>query len=126
MIKYLVVIIGLLGLTSCGVKDEQYYRTHPQELQAAIKACPQQKPPVLTCTQIEELGNRVNRLAYQLQSSPQVFGNKILTLEQTIAQQKLQLKNEGKNSDIQASLEQNMSQLTEYLSIVKWLESPES
>ena len=60
-------------------------------MQHAIKACPNQQPQGLTCQQIEEIGNRMNNLAYQLQLNPQGFGNKILTLQQTIAHQKQEL-----------------------------------
>lgn len=126
MNKYLVVLI-VLGLASCtAAKDEQYYRSHPKQLQEALKACPNQQPQGLTCPQIEELGGRLNNLAYQLQSNPQGFGHKILSLQETLAKQKSELKKNKTNTELKASVEQNKNKLADYLAIVKWLESPES
>lgn len=77
MNKSLAVLFVILGLTSCSAKNEHYYRTHPNELQQAIKACPNRQPAGLTCEQLESLANRMNKLAYQLQLSPQGFGKKL-------------------------------------------------
>ena len=82
MNKYLVLVLVSLGLVSCVAKDEQYYLSHPKELQQALKSCPAQTPPNMTCDALQKLGERLNSLAYQLQSSPQGFGNKILSLQQ--------------------------------------------
>ncbi|MCL9685822.1 lipoprotein [Legionella maioricensis] len=125
MNKYLVVILIALGLTSCNVKNEQYYLSKPKELQKALKACPNQAPQGLSCQQLEQIGDRMNRLAYQLQSNPQAFGNKILALQQTIASQQLELKKNSTNKELQASLAQNQHDLVDFLAVVKWLESPE-
>lgn len=126
MNKYLVVILIALGLTSCNVKNEQYYLSKPKELQKALKACPNQVPQGLSCQQLEQIGDRMNRLAYQLQSNPQAFGNKILALQQTIASQQLELKKNSTNKELQATLAQNQHDLVDLLAVVKWLESPES
>jgi hypothetical protein len=125
MNKYLVVILIALGLTSCNMKNEQYYLSKPKELQKALKACPNQAPQGLSCQQLEQIGDRMNRLAYQLQSNPQAFGNKILALQQTIAAQQLELK-KNRTKELQASLAQNQHDLVDFLAVVKWLESPES
>lgn len=126
MNKYLVVILVGLGLTSCTVKDKHYYQSNPKELQKALKACPSQKPSGLTCEQLKEIGNRMNSLAYQLQSSPQSFGNKILTLQQTISNQLIELKKDSANSELKASIGKNKNELADLMAVVKWLESPES
>lgn len=126
MNKYLVILL-ILGLTSCiGTKDEQYYRSNPKELQNAMKSCPNKQPEGLTCEHIEQLSNRMNSLAYQLQYNPQGFGGKILALQEKIAKQQLELRKSGANPDIKDSLEQNKQDLADYLAVVKWLESPES
>ncbi len=115
-----------LGLTACSEKNEQYYRSNPAELQKAIKECPQTQPTGMNCEQIEQLGKRLNNLAYQLQFSPQGFGNKILAIQQAIAKQKLELAADGAKPKLKAALEQNERDLADYLAVVKWLESPES
>ncbi len=107
------------------MKNEQYYLSKPKELQKALKACPNQAPQGLSCQQLEQIGDRMNRLAYQLQSNPQAFGNKILALQQTIAAQQLELK-KNRTKELQASLAQNQHDLVDFLAVVKWLESPES
>lgn len=126
MNKNLMLILVILGLTSCDTKDEAYYRTHPKELQKAISACPRQKPGALTCQQIAELGNRMNKLGYQLQSNPPGFGGKILALQETIATQEIEVKKDAANSELAKNLEQNKKELIELLAVVKWLESPAS
>lgn len=120
-----MMALALLGLVSCSEKNEQYYRSHPKELQQALKTCPAVNPPSMTCDALQELGQSMNSLAYSLQSSPQGFGAKILALQETIAKQELALKN-NKDAEGTAALTQNKKQLANYLAVVKWLESPES
>ncbi|MDI1352004.1 MAG: hypothetical protein PSV35_04425 [bacterium] len=125
MNKYLLIAFIGLGLTSCNSKDEQYYRSNPKELQAAIKRCPNEQPQGLTCNQLNDLAQRLSGLAYDLQSNPQGFGQKILALQQTIANQKIELINKP-TPELKASLEKNSHDLVDFLAVVKWLESPES
>lgn len=122
-----MIILFSMGLTSCQLKkDEQFYLAHPKELQSALKSCPTDQPVNLSCSELEQIGSRMNSLAYQLQLSPQKFGNSILALQQKIAAQKIELKEAGTNADLQASIEQNQHDLKYYMAVVKWLESPES
>ena len=121
-----MVILIALGLTSCNEKNEQYYMSNPKELQKAIKGCPNEQPQGLNCKDLEQLGDRMNSLAYQLQSNPQGFGNKILALQQTIANQQSELKKDDANKELKTSLQQNQHDLVDFLAVVKWLESPES
>lgn len=125
MNKYLVLALMTLGLVSCTTKDEHYYRSHPHKLQQALKACPSQQPQGLNCEQLGRLGERMNSLAYQLQSSPQGFGAKILSLQEAIAQQEIALKDKP-TVEANTLLAQKKHELAEYLAVVKWLESPES
>lgn len=124
--KSLVFILLTLGLNSCSAKDEQYYRLHPKELQSAVKTCEQGKTNHLSCQKIEKLAIRMNGLAYQLQINPQGFGQKILLLQQTIASQQKQLSQDTSKSELKENIIQNKKELAELLSVVKWLESPES
>ncbi|STY29008.1 secreted endonuclease [Legionella wadsworthii] len=126
MNKTLAVFLVILGLTSCSAKNEHYYKSHPNELQQALKACPNRQPPGMTCEQLEELANRMNKLAYQLQLSPQGFGKKIMALQETIVKEQTQLKNENNNATLQANLTQNKRDLADHLAIVRWFESPMS
>lgn len=126
MNKYLVLVIVLLGLTACTLKDEHYYQTHPKELQQAMKACPTVQPKGLTCEQITDIAARLNTLAYQLQYNPQGFGSKILAMQQTIANQESELSKDRSNKALQSELAKNQHELADHMAVVKWLESPES
>lgn len=129
MNKYLypsVIAFTVLGLVSCSAnKDDHYYRQHPKELQQALKTCREQQNADTHCEKIKQLGGHLANLAYQLQYNPQGFGHKILSLQQTIAQQQLEIKNTS-SSALKESLAQNKAELADYLAVVKWLESPES
>lgn len=114
-----------LGLLACGAKDEQYYRSHPKEIQTALEHCPSQQPAGMSCEQLHKLGQSMNSLAYQLQSNPQGFGAKILALQEAIAKDEQELKMKD-SVDLKNSLAQKRHTLVEYLAVVKWLESPES
>lgn len=91
-----------------------------------MKACPDKQPRGLSCQQAQQIAVELNGLAYQLQSNPQGFGSKILTLQQTIANQETELKKTGNNQELKAALKKNKQDLADYLVVVKWLESPES
>jgi len=126
MNKYLVVILLTLGLTACQTKNEQYYLTHLQELQKAVKSCPSQQPQGMTCEQLQQIAKRMNELAFQLQLGPQGFGTNILNLQRTIVKQQLELKQNNNNTELKDSIAKNQHELAFLLAVVKWLESPES
>ncbi|PWY56352.1 hypothetical protein DGG96_02990 [Legionella qingyii] len=126
MNKCLVALFVILGLASCSAKNEHYYKSHPNELQQAIKSCPEKQPQGMSCEQLEALANRMNKLAYQLQLSPQGFGKKIMALQEMIAKDQAQLKAEKNNANLQANLTQNISDLADHLAVVRWFESPMS
>lgn len=126
MNKYLILVLALSGLVSCRHHGEEYYRSSPEVLQKAMKACPNVQPGSLTCEQLTELAKRLGNLAYQLQSNPQAFGNKILAIQQTIARLKQELETSGSNTQLKVELENNERDLLDCLAVVKWLESPES
>ncbi|QMT59987.1 MULTISPECIES: hypothetical protein [unclassified Legionella] len=126
MNKCLIALWVIFGLTSCSAKNEHYYKSHPNELQQAIKACPERQPQGMTCKELEVLANRMNKLAYQLQLSPQGFGKKIMALQETIIKEQAQLKAENNNANLQANLNQNKRDLADHLAVVRWFESPTS
>ncbi|KTD67664.1 secreted endonuclease [Legionella santicrucis] len=126
MNKCWVALLIALGLASCSAKNEYYYQTHPDELQQALKACPEKQPQGLTCEQMETLATRMNELAYQLQMSPQGFGQKIIALQEAIAKEQNQLKTERNNENLEVSLMKKKQDLADHLAVVRWFESPKS
>lgn len=118
-----MIIIMSLGLSSCGSKGESYYRSNPQAMQQAIKDCPGKQPEGISCAQLKVLARRLDSLAYQLQLSPQGFGNKILAIQETIAKQKLEV---STKPDLKSSIEEKEKELADHMTIVTWFESPES
>ncbi|KTC83111.1 hypothetical protein [Legionella cincinnatiensis] len=126
MNKCWVALLIALGLASCSAKNEYYYQTHPDELQQALKACPERQPQGLTCEQMETLATRMNELAYQLQMSPQGFGQKIIALQEAIAKEQNQLNTERNNENLEASLMKKKQDLADHLAVVRWFESPKS
>jgi hypothetical protein len=120
MNRCLLLIIMTLGLVSCQEKDTQYYRHHIKELHAQALHCDSKGS--INCDVLDALSRHMNQLGQTLQISPQAFGNKILGLQQTIAMQKRTTTQDRSN---QPSIEDNQRQLTDLLSVVKWLESPE-
>jgi hypothetical protein len=122
--KYCYLACTLL-LAACSSQNENYFQTHPLALQNALQQCPEKHPSQLSCEKLESIGKTINELAYQLQVSPQGFGKKILALQETMARQKADLALK-KNESLQASYDENALLLSQYLAVVKWLESPES
>lgn len=102
------------------------YQLHPTLLQAALAQCPATPPTVLSCDQLNEIAVQVNVLASQLRSSPQGFGQIILSLQESIAKQELALQQGEQNQTALAALAENKRQLATRLAVVKWLESPVS
>ena len=105
-------------------QDASYYRVHPIELQSVIKQCPDHPPVNITCSELQMIAQQLNTLAYELQTVPQQFGQKILALQESIEKEKIQLQEKPSQSELIAFLEQEKAQLNERLAVVKWLESP--
>lgn len=119
-----MLILMAFGLNSCQAKNEQYYLSHPKEIQGAIKKCQTTQTKDSSCKQIEILAQRLSILGYELQSNPQGFGHKILALQQTIATQQSELAT-NKDQQLSLSIKQNQTELADRMAVVKWLESPE-
>lgn len=117
--------LAFLLLCGCVAHDEQYYRTNPKILNETLKSCPAKQPAKLSCAQLSAIAVEVNQLAYQLQMSPQGFGQRILKMQQNLASLELQRRQNPQSQEHDAEIAKIKQQLTEYLAIVKWLESPE-
>lgn len=112
MSRLLLVLLLPLALSACGEKTAGYYRTHPQQLAAAIEHCRATQSSV-ACTELETIAAFVKNMADNLRQDPQVFGQRILTLQEEMAAMK-------KPSHKMAQ------ELHARLAVVKWLESPNS
>lgn len=112
-------------LVACTTQDETYYRNNPQELQEAMKACPEKQPSHMSCQQLQELALDVNQLAMELQRNPQQFGQKIIQLQEQLADIENQMKNDPQSVDSNAKISEIKIQLANRLAVVKWLETPE-
>lgn len=126
MNKYMLLLVLLLGLSACTVKDAEYYRYHPKELEKVMAACPDKEPAHVSCQQIQDIAIHLNSLARKLQYNPQGFGETILKLQETVAKQQAALIKQSADKDLESDLKKNKNDLAEHLVIVRWLESPES
>lgn len=116
----------ILVLSACATSEKQYYQNNPKALQKAISACPAKHPSGISCDELANMASTMNQLAYQLQMNPQRFGKKILALQERLAVQQANLRTNSSQPDLKVAIEKNKQQLSEYLTVVKWLESPES
>lgn len=126
MKKNLLLACMTLLLVACSAKDEHYYRTNPQALQDALSACPNKQPSGVSCEKLSSIALTVNDLAYQLQTNPQAFGRKILSLQEKLATAQENLKSHPEQTELKTLIKENKQQLAECLAVVRWLESPES
>lgn len=124
MFNRMCLIILAFWAVDCAAYDASYYHMHPAALQDAMKQCPDNPPKGLTCVELQMMAQQTNSLAFELQTDPQLFGQKILALQEAIAKVKLQLQEKPNEPALTTFLEQNNAQLLERLAIVKWLESP--
>lgn len=122
--KKLILILCYIFLAACSEPhDEAYYREHPEALKQKIVDC-SLMPGNLDCQKLDVIAIEMNKYIYDLQTGPQIFGQSILKLQETIASQKSQLKNEPKNDTLKNNINNNQQSLSERLAIVRWLESP--
>lgn len=109
MIKYILLIAMPLLVSVCTADTKAHYKLHLSQLQRDIAQCPDRHPPNVSCEQLQQYAEHANDLADELHNNPQVFGQKILSLQESQAKQ---------------PTDQNTIQLAERLAVVKWLESP--
>lgn len=119
--KYIGLSLMLLLLAACHTKDADYYRVHPQALQAVIEACPQKAPSGLSCDELNQIAAEVNQLAFALQQNPQEFGKQILALQTELAS----LSEQAATPEMQQKIAEKKQRLAMHYAIVTWLESPE-
>jgi len=125
MIKYIILLaMPLLTNTCLAAHDSTYYSTHLKELQKAIEFCPEKHPAGVSCEELNISAQRTNELVSELQYNPQGFGQKILTLQESLAKLTTTLQTNPGHPEALEAAEQHKLQLSERLAIVKWLESP--
>lgn len=126
MIKYVFLGVATIFLVACAPKDEHYYRLHPRELEKVLKNCPAQHPAGIACDQLQSLALEVNQLAYTLQMNPQLFGKKIIELQEKLAKKQADFAKNPQNAELKAAIISIQDQLANRIAIVNWLESPEN
>lgn len=126
MVKYFLLSLMVMTTAACSAHDEDYYRTHPHELEKALKNCSLQPSETMSCGQLKLIANDVNELAYSLQVNPQGFGSKIISLQNQLAVKQAELARNPKQTELNESILSLQKELNNRLAIVKWLESPES
>lgn len=123
MKKHLSIVMGMLLLSSCTQHDMHYYRLNPDKLHEALQNC--SGKTTATCQQLAATAVEMNRLAYELQTNPQGFGQRILSMQEKLAAQQQDLAQNPANKEVAQSINLLKQQLEQYMAIVKWLESPE-
>ncbi|MFC3909404.1 hypothetical protein ACFORL_10005 [Legionella dresdenensis] len=124
MLKQVASILVAVGLLAgCSNKDENYYRTHPMELQKAIGEC-SGRTSGLSCDQLKAIASDISRLAYELQLNPQAFGRKIISLQEQLAAKQSEYQKDASNQRLGQSIQAIQEELAQRMAIVKWLESP--
>jgi hypothetical protein len=103
-------------LVGCQPHDEDYYRSHPQALFAALNTCGANGGRISneSCQRMKKMAESFQALALSLKQDPQVFGQKIIKLESKCASSSSQ---KEKNA-CHAALELRYA-------VVRWFESPE-
>lgn len=125
MNQWLAIPIAMIIATMSMAFEEHYYKENPKALQKAMGQCPEKQPAGIPCERLKVIAQQVNDSVHELQIDPQKYGQRILALQELIAKQSISLKQDSNQSELRASLNENIQKLNERLAIVKWLESPE-
>lgn len=112
-----MLLTASLSASASEAHDKLYFKVHPKALQEAIAKCPSESPKLVNCDELHQIAIKVNEYVYALRISPQGYGQSILALQQTIA-------NQVDKPELKTQYEQNLQELRERLAIVSWLESP--
>ncbi|MCC5793088.1 MAG: hypothetical protein JJT82_10865 [Legionellaceae bacterium] len=115
------------ALSACQAHQEKWYLQHPQALQEALSACPEQTPRGISCEHLKMLDRFVKELADELQQDPQAFGQKIMQLQMKITQLEATLHRSPAPQELKAVQVQlhNLNQeLEHHMLAVRLLESP--
>ena len=126
--RLLVLLLAGITLSSCQAKDERYYQMNPDALKTAVVTCNNEDKPSPKCQKLYALAQQMNELAYALQINPQAFGQRILSLQQSITKQEMQQKQskQPQGDKMTENLKQDKKKLELLLAVVRWKESPES
>lgn len=113
--RNIFLVAGICSmLAGCDQFDHTAYQKNPQALEKAMKRCATETEEINPCKAIKRFAYQLSYLGYQLQLNPQAFGLKVLTLQMTMAS----------NHDPEA-LQRMQEDLGIYLTVIRWLESPE-
>ncbi|KTD21571.1 hypothetical protein [Legionella londiniensis] len=125
MFKQVLLLTLSLWISACTADEVHYYSTNPKALQKALDKCPDESPRHISCKKLESIAQQLKEYAFELRTSPQAFGKKILNLQETIARQEQALLHNTNQPQLKAQLQKNKEELQIRLAVVKWLESPE-
>lgn len=123
--KIIGIVCAASFLCACSPQNEKGFASHPKAIQKALSACPEKQPgKKMTCGELEVVAARINQLAYKLQIDQQGFGKDILTLQETITEQRHHLDKNPSQSALRQDLKKNQQALQEHMAVVRWLEGP--
>ncbi len=123
MLKYMFCLFLSSWFHVVWAHNSDYYVFNPNETQKALARCPQQSPADISCDQLEQIAIRLSDLATELRINPQAYGRSILSIQEKIAKQ-IEISKLHSTSELNSELNQNQHSLRERLTIIKWLESP--
>jgi len=121
--KYCLILLLCLSMVGCTQKDSLYYWQHPKQLKQAKADCPRKKPSGVSCDEITVIATKFKYLSSELKQNPQIFGQHIIALQQNIASLEKELRHK-KDEALTAKLNQQKKNLSEYLAVVSYYESP--
>lgn len=121
--RYLAIFI--LCLTSyCGYSQNNAFDSMtPESLKMALDKCPERHPSHVSCAKLKDDAEEMSRLAYRLRIDPLGYGQKIMQLQCSIAQN-IEISATNNSSALLSLLVEQKLSLSEHLQIVNWLASP--
>lgn len=123
---YLMVLLGFFISSLCFADAESWYAEHPEALQKVILDCPNRQPKNISCRKLQEIGVRLNSFIYELQNDAQNYGQQILALQNKIVAEKQELAKNPASDAVKLSLQNDNTEVSERLAIVRWLASPKA
>ena len=86
MKKLIGIISMLIGLTACHTDyNEQYFMTHPADMMTTLEACQTASTQSMECIYAQNAYENVISLQRELMQDPQLFGQKVLAAQITLA-----------------------------------------
>ncbi|MDP3560195.1 MAG: hypothetical protein Q8R79_07610 [Legionellaceae bacterium] len=110
----------ILVLLGCTPRDQHYYFQHPHALQKEALRCQAQSEH---CQNLQQWYAQMQQLASELSQDPQAFGQSIIQLQTQLAMHEDAV---SLDPSLQSVIDTEKQDIFMRLSVVKWLESPES